>query len=336
MLVRGMRETHAFALIPNDVSVIASAKSYLRPDDLRKTIAHFLASARPREMANRDLHDRSRVEVYSSAQRKSKLVSTRLRVMTYNVHACVGMDGQLSPRRIARIIAQSEVDIAALQELDVYRSRTGYQDQAKEIARYLEMEFHFHPAWDLNEERYGDAILSRLPMRLIKSGPLPLSNTKREPRGALWVQMKIDKDLSVQVVNTHLSIYPAERILQTESLIRDWICETKRFGPVIVCGDFNATPHSKSYLLLAEHLNDIQTYHPRNIPAHTWFSPRPLTRIDHIFTSEHLTVRSVDVIRSRLAQVASDHLPLVTTLALTRTDLSAANVGCQTPLSASE
>ncbi len=68
-----------------------------------------------------------------------------LRVMTYNVHSCVGMDGRLSTSRIARIIAQCRPDIVALQELDVGRGRTGGIDQAHAIAQELEMEFHFHP-----------------------------------------------------------------------------------------------------------------------------------------------------------------------------------------------
>ena len=47
------------------------------------------------------------------------------RIMTYNVHRCVGMDGQLDVARTAKVIAQQKPDIVALQELDVRRARTG-------------------------------------------------------------------------------------------------------------------------------------------------------------------------------------------------------------------
>jgi endonuclease/exonuclease/phosphatase family metal-dependent hydrolase len=62
------------------------------------------------------------------------------------VHRCVGVDGRLSPERIAEVIASCQADIVALQELDVCRARTGGVDQAHMIARRLGMEMHFHPA----------------------------------------------------------------------------------------------------------------------------------------------------------------------------------------------
>jgi len=48
----------------------------------------------------------------------------KLRVATYNVHGCVGMDRQRSEARIAEVIAQLSVDIVALQELDLSRRRS--------------------------------------------------------------------------------------------------------------------------------------------------------------------------------------------------------------------
>lgn len=110
-----------------------------------------------------------------------------LRLMTYNVHSCIGMDGKLDPERIARVIARSQPGVVALQGLDVARERTGNRDQAEMIADYLRMEFHVHPALHLKEERYGDAILTHLPMRLVKADALPGLEKKSqlEPRGTL-------------------------------------------------------------------------------------------------------------------------------------------------------
>jgi endonuclease/exonuclease/phosphatase family metal-dependent hydrolase len=71
----------------------------------------------------------------------------RLRLLTYNVHRCRGTDRQVSPERIAKIIAATGADVVALQELDVNRIRTGRVDQAQFIAAALDMAFHFHPAW---------------------------------------------------------------------------------------------------------------------------------------------------------------------------------------------
>ena len=83
-------------------------------------------------------------------------------------------------------------------------------DQAHLIARYLEMEFHFHPALHLEEERYGDAILTHLPQRLVKAGPLPglAGKPLLEPRGALWVAIDLH-GREIQIINTHLGLLPA-------------------------------------------------------------------------------------------------------------------------------
>ena len=47
-----------------------------------------------------------------------------LRVATYNVHGCRGMDRRRSEERIAEVIASLEVDVIGLQELDLNRRRS--------------------------------------------------------------------------------------------------------------------------------------------------------------------------------------------------------------------
>ena len=165
-----------------------------------------------------------------------------MRVMTYNVHRCVGIDGRLSPARIARIIAQHQPDFVALQELDAGRPRTGGIDQAHEIARHLEMAYHFHPTIVVEEERYGNAILSRLPMRLVKRAVLPGSGWGREPRGAIWVSLEADGP-AIQVINTHLGLSRRERLTQADALLGpDWLGHPDCRGPKILLGDLNAGP----------------------------------------------------------------------------------------------
>src|SRR5580693_9261607 len=93
-----------------------------------------------------------------------------VRILTYNVHRCVGADRRLD---VADVIAAQAPDIVALQELDVGRARTGGVDQAHRLAQRLGMAFHFNAAFQVEEELYGDAILTTLPERLVKAGPLP-------------------------------------------------------------------------------------------------------------------------------------------------------------------
>jgi endonuclease/exonuclease/phosphatase family metal-dependent hydrolase len=251
--------------------------------------------------------------------RQRRLHTGTIRLLTYNVHTCVGMDGRLSPRRIARVIAQCDPDIVALQECDVRRRRTDGRDQVREIADELKMEFHFHPAIRLEEEQYGDAVLSHHPMRLVRSGCLPGLNGRAhlEPRGALWVDVDIG-GRTVQVINTHLGLSNRERLAQVEALLaEDWLGAATARGPCILCGDFNAMPGSAPYRRLATRLRDAQLAVDGQRPLRTWFSHYPIGRIDHVFVSGGLEVVSIEVPRTELIRTASDHLPLVAEVRLT-------------------
>jgi endonuclease/exonuclease/phosphatase family metal-dependent hydrolase len=233
-----------------------------------------------------------------------------LRIMTYNVHACVGMDGQLSPQRIARVISQTGASLVCLQELDVFRSRSGKQDQAHEIAKFLEMNFQFHPAWHIEEEKFGNAVLTRFPLNVVKAESLHHYKESRSRRSAIWAEIEFGCESRLQVISSHLSIYPREQLRQAEELLRDWIEPAMQRGPVVLCGDLNARPNSRCYRVFASALRDVASF-SEGPPKPTYFSPKPVSRLDHIFVSKDLLATHSDVIESQLARIASDHLPLV-------------------------
>ena len=238
--------------------------------------------------------------------------------MTYNVHSCLGTDKRLATERIADVIEQSAADIVALQEVDVGRPRTGGVDQAGMIARRLEMHFHFHPAWQLAEEQYGDAILSRFPIRLVQAGPLPRPRKRlwRELRGALWVTIQAD-DREIQMINTHLGLGPRERMAQTLTLFGDtWLGNAACKPPLILCGDFNALPDSAVHRHCLRTLRDVHRCLKVPLPRKTFPTRYPLASIDHVFLSAEFTVHHVEVVRTRLTRVASDHYPLIVELSL--------------------
>lgn len=231
----------------------------------------------------------------------------RLRVATYNVHSCFGTDRRLDPGRIAAVIAECEADIVALQEVDVARKRSGGIDQAQAIAEHLRMDSHFHPALHLEEERYGDALLTALPTRFVKAGGLP---SRGEPRGALWVEVPVGA-VRLQVFVTHLGLFGAERVRQTEALIGpDWLGATMPEGSrVLLAGDLNAVARSASYRMMARRLRDVQVEAGGRLRP-TFPSRLPLLRIDHMFVGEAIRVHRAFVHDSALARRASDHLPL--------------------------
>jgi len=242
------------------------------------------------------------------------------RIMTYNVHRCVGVDGRLDVGRVAAVIAQCRPDIVALQELDVGRARTGGVDQAHAIAARLGMSFHFHAALQVAEERYGDAILTTAPLKLIKAGPLPGSPTIRglEPRGALWVEVQIE-GRAVQIVNTHLGLVPHEQRVQATRLAGpEWLGHPDCADPAILLGDFNATARYAAYRTLAAGLKDARVAAAaggRRAPP-TFPSRFPVLAIDHIFVSKSIEVSAVTTPVHGLMRLASDHLPLMADLSL--------------------
>lgn len=298
------QETQGFALLPVDAPI---------PDVGNGT------SLRPTVLRAAALSELGRVgERMRRPYRPARAGGSALRLMTYNVHSCIGMDGKLDPGRIARVIARSQPDVVALQELDVGRERTDNRDQAEMIADYLRMEFHFHPALHLEEERYGDAILTHLPMRLIKADALPGLKTKPqlEPRGAMWVAVETGGQ-EVQIINTHLGLRQRERLAQINALLGDaWLGNERCRPPAIFCGDLNALPTSLVCRRLRAQFGDAQRLADRHRPRGTFSSRAPGLRIDHVFVTPGIEVQGVEVPGSELARVASDHLPLVVTLRL--------------------
>ena len=234
------------------------------------------------------------------------------RIMTYNVHRCVGVDGKLDVRRVADVIAESQPDIVALQELDVGRARTRGVDQAHAIAELLAMQFRFHPALKVEEELYGDALLTHYPERLIKAGPLPglPALPKLEPRGALWIAADVG-GVELNVVTTHFGLLAREQAGQADALMGPkWLGGCESLANFILLGDFNATSGSAAHRRLTARLTDAQTRTPgRNLP--TYPSLFPMLRIDHAFVGEGVRVTKVEVPTTPLTKAASDHLPLV-------------------------
>jgi endonuclease/exonuclease/phosphatase family metal-dependent hydrolase len=306
----GIQETHAFALLPSDTPLPHNERSYLRPLDLYEVGLHTLGRKKTASF--------STVGLKSMRESESEFSHSPLRILTYNVHSCLCMDGKLSPHRIARVIAQYQPDIVALQELDAGKSRTEFIDQAHAISQYLEMEFHFYPAIHVEEERYGNAILTHLPLKLIKAGNLPLIANKPlfEPRGAIWVSVEVN-GVDVEIINTHFGFRSMEHLIQVNALLgRDWLGSANFQQPVILCGDFNFFANSAAYKCIVKHLYDVQLKLPGHRPLNTFSGRFPSARIDHIFANALVDVLNVQVPRTHLTRCASDHLPLIADLQL--------------------
>jgi endonuclease/exonuclease/phosphatase family metal-dependent hydrolase len=247
----------------------------------------------------------------------------RLRLMTYNVRSCTVASCGGSVERVAAVIASLSPDVVALQEVEAGAHRSGLRDQAQELAALLGWRAHFQPAMRGNGGgAFGNALLTRLPLRLVASGLLPQLQAGppvglkavREPRGAAWYGVAVD-GAEVQVVVTHLGLTRRERLVQLDALLGPaWMGDPRFVGPRLLCGDLNCRPGSPEHRRLEEVLVDAALVSPPLLGSATFPALRPLVRLDHVLVSPDLRVCRTEVPRRRELRRASDHLPLIVEL----------------------
>jgi endonuclease/exonuclease/phosphatase family metal-dependent hydrolase len=291
----GLNETQGFALLPERTRLPHSEKDYIRGATLRDAALH-------------------RLKRKSIQKHSRKNPGPHLRVMTYNVHSCLGMDGKISTHRIAQVIERYDPLIIGLQELDALRPRSRSEEQAQLIADELGMHVSYFPVFRPGTELYGDAILSRVPIEIVRAAQLATDSDDREPRGAIWVRIQLE-DIRINFINTHFGLGRFERVAQASDLMsEEWIGGIELDEPIILVGDFNTFPNTFPYRTLASRLHDVQILMENFRPLKTFSVASPIFRIDHIFVSGHFAVRSVQVPRNHLTRIASDHLPLIADL----------------------
>lgn len=247
---------------------------------------------------------------------------TNLRMMTYNVHSCLGRKGYDSLEDIIEVIKLYNPDIVCLQELDVHVARSGNMDQPAIVAERLAYHHSFFPARPILHGYFGNAIFSRFPLKNIQSLPLEagrkpkieirqMINRPQESRSAVWVD--IDHPAGIfHVLTTHLSLLRSIRELQIRLLLGEkWMGSIPLAENVIFAGDFNLTSRSKEYQILLTSLSDAQVDCGLKMPRATFPAVTPLRNIDHICYRGRMQPIHTFVPRIRLTRKASDHLPVV-------------------------
>lgn len=230
--------------------------------------------------------------------------------MTYNIHSGFGRDKRYKLDRIIQVIQGENPDIVALQEVDYNLSRSNFQNQSKIIADELGMIYHHCVNRYIEDGEYGITTLSQFQM--INTQRHDLSFRKRhEPRGSLRTDLLIDEELRLHVFNVHLGLRIRERQHQRRRLLSESILLDKNLqDPVLVLGDFNDRPISVIHERLRGHFSDACDLLGTDISA--TFRRGPIRfRLDHIYVSKHLTSLEAHVVDTPLAQMASDHLPVV-------------------------
>ena len=241
----------------------------------------------------------------------------RLRVMTYNVHRCVGRGGYDSIDDITSVCAEARPDLVALQELDAPETDDAEgAHHARDLASGLGMTLLFCRTFRRGVGFYGHALLSRSPLELVRVTTFPAISTRSEPRGAIWARTRIGPR-TVEIVSTHLGVARRERQLQSGELVGPEWLGSPSMGPVrLFCGDLNAVPNATTYRRFARRMRDSQRLVPGHRPKPTFPSALPFLRLDHVFVSDDVRVLGVTIPHDARARRASDHLPLIVDLEL--------------------
>jgi endonuclease/exonuclease/phosphatase family metal-dependent hydrolase len=236
---------------------------------------------------------------------------TELRVLTYNIHHGEGLDKELDLERIAAVIREARPDLVALQEVDRGVRRSGGVDQPAELGRLTGMHAVFEKNIPLEGGEYGNAILSRYPLRGHRNHHLPQIRP-HEQRGVLEAQVEI-RGRRVTLLATHFDHRPddTERMASLEQ-VRGLVEE--RSGEVVVlAGDLNDFPTSRA---LTEAATMLEVAHPTDGSEGLSFpADAPDRRIDYILYRAPAGAKVVEC-HVLPESVASDHRPVLAVIQL--------------------
>jgi endonuclease/exonuclease/phosphatase family metal-dependent hydrolase len=270
------------------------------------------------------------LETFSGARRLARLTTDNrdaprlpvpeeppsVRICTYNIHACIGVDRRYDPDRIIAVLREIDADIACLQEVDTSPSIGRHADQWAYLAEAIGCRVILGAAIRDHRRRFGNAILTRLPV--LSARALDLTVAYCEPRGAIDADLLAGERV-LRVIATHFGLRAGERRLQANRLMtalgESSTASRRKADAVLLMGDLNEwRGRSGAIRLFDRRLGPSAA--ERTFPS--WM---PMLALDRIYAEGPAVLRDISVYRSPLARLASDHLPLVGSLSWGARDL---------------
>lgn len=229
-----------------------------------------------------------------------------VRVAAYNIKHGRGMDDRVDLSRIADVLRSLEADVITLQEVDDRTERTGGVDQVQVLAELLGYEGAHGPHRPYQGGFYGNAVLTRLPIRAQRTHSIPPASGSALTVHEVEVVLADERHTGLSIVSVHLAGSDVERMAQADSVTSYFAGRT---GPVVLAGDFNGRPGSPVLTRLARDW----TIAVKDGPSFTYPSDAPDREIDFIMLR---ATDSIEIVRHSVVaeRVASDHRPLIAEL----------------------
>ena len=241
--------------------------------------------------------------------------SSALRVLSYNIHHGRGVDNKLSLERIAAVIRQADADVVALQEVDQGCGRSDRKLQVQELEKLTGYYGVFGKAIDFDGGEYGQAVLSRWPIKQSTVHRLP---NEQQPNGSMREQRIVLEAIvpseagTIRFLGTHLD-HSKEDLREQQATAVDRLLDAVSFADTksiatVLAGDFNDVPKSRTLGCFEKRWQVEPRIENRNLATYPSESPR--TRIDYVAVDQAGTL-VLDSLKVVSEPLASDHRPVV-------------------------
>lgn len=238
-----------------------------------------------------------------------------IRIATYNVHKCRGLDRRVNVGRIGAVLREIDADVVALQEVTWPTEAARGQHQVRYLAEHLGFYYRVGETRRWDKRVYGNAILSRFPI----TGAYHYDLTRRryERRGCLRADITLPDQHLLHIFNVHLALIPQDRRAQIHTLMsEEFLFNPELQGACVVLGDFNEGLRGAAARLLRTRFRNVDILY-RTRRAKTYPGLIPLIHLDHIYFDASLQVEAARRHRSPTAMIASDHAPIVAEFSFT-------------------
>lgn len=221
-----------------------------------------------------------------------------IRIVSYNVRKCIGLDRRRSPERTLGVITDLSPDIVVLQEADKRLGRRPSAIPKRLLRKHCDLTPVRLGVNRVSLGWHGNAILVREGVDV--TGHARIDVPSLEPRGVVMTELEIDSR-TLRIIGVHLGLIRRYRKQQLAALVRH-LADLAPM-PTIIAGDFNEWSPRRGLEPLHA---DFELYSP----GRTYHASRPVAPLDRFALGQGVSMRDCHVQKFGAARRASDHLPI--------------------------